>query len=556
MLDSIANIVLYILAGISMCFCPIPIGNGNSTVRRLPYITFAIMALNVVIYFGTLPSMAEQERNWNSTRGELQSFLSNHDALMASPAVRKKLEETGLMSRRSSDSIERLLNQDEHSQKEFENWFETPDGARLLDEFDKKLASFKAAIEATTYYQWGLAPNGNWKFYQLITAAFIHGGISHLFGNLIFFFAVAFSLEDLWGRGLFLIFYLLGAVAACVPDLIHPGQIPSIGASGAISATMGAFLVRLPTAKIKIRWFSIPLALPFLIMGKKPLGVINIPAYVYLPFYFGSQLLYWWFNTRYELISTVGYTAHIAGFVFGAAFAALIRVSGAEEKYINPRIESKVSFSAAPSVTQALEFLDCGQPAIAERKLRAHLAKQTDDLDAILALIQVYQRTVNYTQLNIAYGRLIRYHLTHNDKEAALYAYDGLLSAFPDNRVEVTIPVRDWLVICDYIRESEMNREAAIEYSRLVDAHPDDPMSIRACTQGGEAALAANDNELALRLFEKASGMGPPEGLAARIESGISKCNLRISSRPAWIKQPPRSPDVNRDEAETNRPRG
>src|SRR6185295_1535841 len=142
-----------------------------------------------------------------------------------------------------------------------------------------------------------------------------------------------------------------------------------------------------------------------------------------------AQVLYWYFDKKAGSTSNVGYSVHIAGFMFGAAFALMMKATKTEETYINPKIEAKVSFSAAPAVNQAIDMLDRGEVAMAERKLRAHLAQQPNDTNGLLALIQVYQKVNNFEQLNAMYGRLIRVHLSRNDKEAALYAYDNLLSA-------------------------------------------------------------------------------------------------------------------------------
>jgi lipopolysaccharide biosynthesis regulator YciM len=191
-------------------------------------------------------------------------------------------------------------------------------------------------------------------------------------------------------------------------------------------------------------------------------------------------------------------------------------------------------------------MLDRGDTEMAERKLRAHLAKDPGNPDAIMALIQVYQRTSNYSQLNVLYGRLIRHHLANNDKEAALYAYDALLTSLPDTALNVQIPIRDWLAICEYLRESGMNREAGVEYERLAQAYPDDSLSVRACVQGGEAAMEANDNERAVRLFERARDKAPSPMLS-RIEAGIEKCNLRINNRPIWVKEPPKAHEMAKD---------
>lgn len=514
----------------------IPIGNEKSTVRRLPWITFAIMAANVVIFYVTFPVVADQQEELMKLGTRIEQFMKQHEQLLADPKVRKDLSEIGVISRFESDAIAEQLKSAPEIEAQYQEWLRTVEAERLRDELKDKLAAFKDAAAETVWYKYGLAPNGNWKVHQLITAAFLHGGSIHLFGNLIFFFAVAFSLEDLWGRGAFVTFYLLGAAASCIPGIVSPAAVPSIGASGAISATMGAFLFRLPRTKIKL------LCLHFwwirLLFGRKPI-VVMCPGYIYLVSYFIAQIVYWYFDKKAGSVSNVGYSIHIAGFVFGAGFALMMKLTKVEERHINPMIEAMVSFSAAPAVTQALEALDGGDAVMAERKLRSHLAKHPDDTNAMLAAIQVFQQTANFDKLNVMYGRLIRHHLLNEDKEAALYAYDGLLSAFPDNNVAPRIPARDWLVICEYLRESDMNREAAVEYERLVKACPDDPLISQAAVQGGEVALIVNDVERAFRMFKKAQAMYASEPYGARARVGLEKCTRILETRPNWTRRPP-----------------
>lgn len=517
----------------------IPIGNEKSTVRRLPWITFSIMAINVIVFYVTLPVVAGQQEELSKIGTQMEVFLKQNQELLADESVRQKLTEIGVISKIEADAIAAQLKSSPDIDAQYKEWLRTNEAKKLRAELEQKLTAFKNAAAETLWYKYGLAPNGTWKFHQLITAAFLHGGSLHLFGNLIFFFAVAFSLEDLWGRPVFLGFYLLGAAASCIPSLISPAAVPSIGASGAISATMGAFLFRLPKTRIKL------LCLHFwwirLLFGKK-LIVVMIPGYIYLASYFIAQLVYWYFDKKAGSVSNVGYSIHIAGFIYGAAFAGMMKLTKIEETHINPKIEAMVSFSAAPAVTEALEALDKGDSAMAERKLRTHLAKKPSDTNALLAAIQVYQQTSNFEKLNGMYGRLIRHHLTNGDKEAALYAYDSLLSAFPDDHVEPRIPARDWLTICEYLRESDMTREAAVEYERLVNACPDDPLTARAAVQGGEAALFVNDPDRALRMFNKADAMNAPEPFGGRSQIGIEKCKKILEARPNWTKRPQRIP--------------
>src|SRR5512135_278856 len=79
----------------------------------------------------------------------------------------------------------------------------------------------------------------------LLTAMFIHGGWFHIIGNMIFFWAFGPEIEDVMGRTRFLVFYLLGGLAATLAQvIINPDStIPNLGASGAIAAVMGAFLI-------------------------------------------------------------------------------------------------------------------------------------------------------------------------------------------------------------------------------------------------------------------------------------------------------------------------
>jgi membrane associated rhomboid family serine protease len=541
MLSTLLLILIIIFLVIVSSF--IPIGNEKSTVRRLPWITFSIMAINVVIFYVTLPVVANQQEEMMKIGTAMELFIEKHPEMLADETVRKKLQETGLISRAESDAIAEQLKKSPELEEQYQEWFASVEAQTLSDELDQKINAFKYAAQASLWYKYGLSPNGKWKPHQLITAAFLHGGSLHLFGNLIFFFAVAFSLEDLWGRGVFLGFYLLGAAASCIPSLIHPAAVPSIGASGAISATMGAFLFRLPKTKIKL------LCLHFwavrLLFGRKSL-IFMVPGYIYLASYFLAQVVSWYFDKKAGSVSNVGYSIHIAGFIFGAAFASMMKFTKYEEEHINPKIEAMVSFSAAPAVTEALEALDKGDAVTAERKLRPYMAKQPNDTSALMTAIQVYQHTSNFDRLNAMYARLIHQHLACRDKEAALYAYDGLLSAFPDNNVAPRIPARDWIVICEYLQESEMNQEAAVEYERLVNACPDDPLLTQAAVHGGEVALAVHDVDRALRMFEKANAAHAAGPYGEHIRAGIEKCQRILALRPHWTKKPqqPRSQSV------------
>jgi membrane associated rhomboid family serine protease len=148
--------------------------------------------------------------------------------------------------------------------------------------------------------------------YRVLTSAFVHDGWIHLIGNMLFLWLVGSALEDRWGRAKFVAFYLLGAIAATTCyELTYTG--PStilVGASGAVSAAMGAFLVYFAKTRITL-WY-------FMMMRS---GTFQIPAYVALPLWLGDQALLATLDKGSGGATQVAYAAHFGGFGFGVAIA-------------------------------------------------------------------------------------------------------------------------------------------------------------------------------------------------------------------------------------------
>jgi membrane associated rhomboid family serine protease len=151
---------------------------------------------------------------------------------------------------------------------------------------------------------------------NLITCMFLHGGWMHLIGNMLFLWIFGNNIEDRLGWGLFLIFYLgTGIVGSLAHTFFEPGFSPLVGASGAISGVMGAYIVLYPRARI----------LGIIPIGWYPLTV-SLPAWVYLGFYFLIQNLYPAYFTAAHLTGGQGGIArwaHIGGFASGAALILL-----------------------------------------------------------------------------------------------------------------------------------------------------------------------------------------------------------------------------------------
>jgi membrane associated rhomboid family serine protease len=143
----------------------------------------------------------------------------------------------------------------------------------------------------------------------LITSQFLHGGWLHLLGNLLYLWIFGNNIEDRFGRLGFLAFYLAGGVVAALAQVwTDPDSaVPMIGASGAIAATLGAYLVLFPRARIT--------SLVFLGFFYQ---LIDVPAIIVLAFWFVLQLIDGLASLGAVDVG-VAFFAHIGGFVFGLA---------------------------------------------------------------------------------------------------------------------------------------------------------------------------------------------------------------------------------------------
>jgi membrane associated rhomboid family serine protease len=143
-----------------------------------------------------------------------------------------------------------------------------------------------------------------------ITSMFLHGGWGHILGNAIFFWVFGNNIEDSMGPGRFLSFYILcGLIAAATHVLFSSASpVPTVGASGAISGVMGAYLVLYPRVRVNMLFI-------FLIFFR----VFAIPAWAVLIWWFGLQAFTAYLTPlRPELSGGVAVWAHIGGFVAGA----------------------------------------------------------------------------------------------------------------------------------------------------------------------------------------------------------------------------------------------
>jgi membrane associated rhomboid family serine protease len=163
------------------------------------------------------------------------------------------------------------------------------------------------------------APPGELTWWEsAFTSMFMHASWSHIIGNMLFLWIFGNNVEDALGRVRFLFWYLAAGLAATAVQTfvtlqfgtLEDASIPNIGASGAVSGVLGAYLILLPTAKVLTLFFWI---------------LVEVPALVYLGIWFAFQL----WSGSYSVLEPesgggVAFFAHVGGFIFGVLTVRLV----------------------------------------------------------------------------------------------------------------------------------------------------------------------------------------------------------------------------------------
>jgi membrane associated rhomboid family serine protease len=151
------------------------------------------------------------------------------------------------------------------------------------------------------------------RLYTVLTSMFLHAGFFHLFGNMLYLYIFGDNVEDVFGHASYLVFYVFCGLAASfahIMSLTSPllYETPVVGASGAISGVLGAYLVLYPKARVlTVVFYGWPIIVP-------------LPAVLFLGVWFLMQ----WFLGFFDVAGGVAYWAHVGGFIMGIILALTI----------------------------------------------------------------------------------------------------------------------------------------------------------------------------------------------------------------------------------------
>ena len=369
----------------------IPVGLDEARLARWPVVSTAILVAcaGALALQASSPADEEADARWE----ELVSYWSRHPELAAPEGFEARthvapgrlLEIVGRSGRAASPAR-----------------VEAADPARLAELTD----ALGEALAARPEQRWGLVPSRGLAQPGWLTAIFLHGDLFHLLGNmLIFILVVGPFLEDAWGRPFFLgLFMLGGVVAGAAQALPHlSSSVPIIGASGAISACLGAFALRFAHRRVRIfYWF-------FLFLR----GTFFVPAWAYALFGFAVDL---WSLSATGGTGGVAYGAHVGGFLFGVAAAMTVRASGLEEK-LAP--EGAGRWGSSLSASRASDALAGGDLVAARQQLEKALASNPADDASLLALARLEAGRFERARVTALVERLVTLRVQARDLAGA-----------------------------------------------------------------------------------------------------------------------------------------
>ena len=468
----------------------IPLGNENSTVRRHPWVTYGLLALNIAVaLLAALGGPGPQVRSrLNAKMNEIGELIDERPYLSLprdltpycdTECAEGLAERRALFVRSGRVPVDSILRTQQ----------------RELEELVHEAMALR-----------GRAPTFRYGYYpgrpidtSILTYMFLHAGVLHLLGNMLFLFLSAPFIEDLFGRVLFVLLYVVTGVAAALThaSFFPDSVVPLVGASGAVAGVMGAFLVRLASARLRFLVFPI-VFLPLLRLR------VTLPAFVVLPLWVGEQLVY---AHIADTDSSVAFWAHVGGFASGAVLAGIVALSGIEARYIHPRIEKSISLEQHPGLERALLARTAGKWDAARRQVAQVLAADPGNLDALRLQYDIERDADRRAEAGECAMRLLDAYARANEYELATDLVNDVCRGDGEG-----VPARFYLTAGSLFERIHDVTQALQVYHVTVQRHPTDPGAFRALYRQGEILKRLGETADARRAFSNAARHPACEG--------------------------------------------
>ena len=482
-------------------FVILPLGHESAQVRRIPWVTSAIVVICFLLQF-----RAAFADDASSELGELATQIATIQQAVVSeetdPQVSLTLaEQDEVIARYRAGE---LGEEDDPRREQLDRLEER--ALKVMAEDPVLGLGYRPAVDGVG---------------RMISSAFVHGGWLHLLGNMLFLYLCGANLEDRWGRLGFAAFYLAGAVVAALTfKLWHPASLtPLIGASGAVAAGMGAFLLVFTTTRVRMFY-------AYWLTFKPKVGTFEIPAYAALGFWFVLQAFYAWFEAYLNM--DVAYSAHVGGFLFGVATAGVLKASGLDARLEERAEKASELFKEDERYIGAMRALGQGDKAGAAAMLKEVLAEDPDHGAAREALFRLALELDDARRVTIDASWYVARAADQEEWDQAAGTYYTLRDRYPQVRLD------DRALAGVTVAGNKLsNASLVVEATRdLMTLYPQSPRVPAAMLESAEAQSETGRRDLALRTLGNIVANYPQDPAAVVARERIEANRLFEEPRP------------------------
>ena len=453
--------------------------------RRWPYITSAIIAVNILLFLVTHGRLLQEANQYVEIESRTVSLAAIHPQIPVTPAQQALIDAFRNSHPQDWEHMGSVqgaaVNIDEVNQK-------MKGLAQQLDEFQRDSLTARFAV---------FPPHRS--SLSTLTANFLHRDWLQLIFNICFLWLVGGILEDVFGRRMYAgILLFCGVTGIWAYVVAYPGSlIPLIGASGLVAALMGLYVIRFPKNTIAhgtALWVVRPRILRF-----------SSPVYLVFPAWLLG--LVFWGKSAGET-TNAAYLAQGGAFVMGMGLGVLLRITGIQS-YVSEEIEAQVAWSVDPHIVKASEYLERGDLDSAIDSVNAQIAQKPYSLEAHEVLVSLYFRKGNAIVKYLkALEALCEVQLKAADPEAAWENYETYLKAGGRR-----MPAATWFQLARFAENQGNWERALMEYEEFAQACPDDRSSVLAMISAGRIHLQQfGRREEAMRLYTAAQNWPVPHG--------------------------------------------
>lgn len=474
----------------------VPIGRDNAVIQRHAWVTYSLLGISVLFFVAITIGFHGHERETEVNGRAMQVIMARFPWLKISDELAQVI---------GVDALKQIRK----AQPEAPFRYDRAEAASAQKRLDEALHAYVEHYPMQPSRFFGYVP-GESSRWMLLVAMFANASLIVVICDGLALFATGPYVEDVYGRPIFLLLYLSGGLVSGLvfASMAVPGlTIPYIGATGALSAVVGAFFLRFFRSRMEL--FFVP-------MIWRPMYRYRFfaPTWAVVPFFLLLQIAAISKGDR-----NYSYAA-VTGFAWGLGFAALMKAAKIEERFIAPRIEAKTSWSLDESLLSAIDAQAVGDVVGLRAAIAEYAAKERTDADELRQAIAI-AREHALPELDTLFTRLLGVVITSEGDAAA-----GSLIRQQLADTQLQLP-RFMAKAAAFADKTDRRDLALVLYSRLCEVDPAAPITVRHLLRIGALHKQRGETEPARAALDRARAHPACSGeVRATIEARLAQLSV------------------------------